>query len=114
MRATPYKCIVLLDGANMLDGILPSKNEVFIAACAWRERYNLDQSHLPDDVLVSKFITDEELSDEELSKVYLNSYSLFRYLEKLLIHSQRGLVTDIHIGYYIDGTVSITISGYGV
>lgn len=112
MRSTPYTKIILLQDMEMLDGVIPKHNEVFIAAMAWCERYQLTTSNLPDDILVSKFITQEHLSDEEISKVYNNSYKLFRYLEKLLINSQYGLVTDIRVDTYTDCTVCITIHGY--
>lgn len=112
MRSTPYTKVILLQDLEMLNGIIPTHNEVYIAAMAWCERYQLVSSHLPDDILVSKFITHEELSDEEISIVFNNSYKLFRYLERLLLHSQYGLVTDISVKLYADATVCITIHGH--
>lgn len=114
MRLNYQKRVVLLSANQVYDGIIPKPTALLIAANAWRERYDSRSFHLPDDVLVSKFITHEHLSDDEISELFVNSYNLFRYLEMLLIHfHSRGTLVEIEVDHYVDDTIAISVTRYG-
>lgn len=113
MKSRLFTKMYLLSATQCIAGCVPVADEFLIAANAWREKYQLRAINLPDNVRVAKFITDEHLSDEEISKIYKNSLAVFEFLEHLLYKHIDCTIVDIEINYYVDRTVSITIRANG-
>lgn len=112
MRLKQSSKVFLFDQNEITTGNGYIQGSFIVAVMAWVDNHQ-SRFHQPIDIQLSKFITDDGKSDEELSELLQSSYNVYSFLDKLLLPYAEGVITDIAITVHSDTTTSITITGYG-
>ncbi len=112
MKSRLKRQMLLFDPSDIGFGNATIPNSLNVALLAWRDNFHSGFKY-PIDSQISKFITQQQISDEEYRCAINSCMNVYSKIDSILLPFENWNIEDIQVIHYSYTTVALLICGYG-